>query len=71
MKLHFYSETDSLYIELKSGKAADTREISEGLNAYFDEKGVLLGLDIDNASETLDLSTLEMSSLPLAQLVAA
>jgi uncharacterized protein YuzE len=28
MKLHYYPETDSLYIELKPAPGAETREIS-------------------------------------------
>jgi uncharacterized protein YuzE len=36
MKLHYYAETDSLYIELKSGPGAETREIAVGLNVDFD-----------------------------------
>jgi uncharacterized protein YuzE len=31
MKLHYYPETDSLYIELRSEPGAETREIAEGL----------------------------------------
>ena len=36
MKLHYYPETDSLYIELRSGPSTETREIANGLNADFD-----------------------------------
>ena len=31
MKLHYYPETDSLYIELKSAPGAEAREIVAGL----------------------------------------
>jgi uncharacterized protein YuzE len=31
MKLHYYPETDSLYIDLNSRPSADSREIAEGL----------------------------------------
>ncbi len=64
MKLHYYPETDSLYIELNSRPSADSREIAEGLVADFDAKGNVVGLDIDHASEKLDLKTLETISLP-------
>ncbi len=71
MKLHYYPETDSLYIELRQGDSVETREIAEGLNADFDSNGAVLGLDIDGASRTLDLGSLEMTALPLASLKAA
>jgi len=71
MKLHYYPETDSLYIELKAGPGVETREIAEGLNADLDADGAVVGLDIDHASTTLDLTTLETIALPLASLKAA
>ena len=71
MKLHYYPETDSLYIELKPGPGAETREIANGVNADLDEDGTVIGLDIDQASRKLDLSTLEAVDLPLGSLKAA
>jgi len=65
MKLHYYPETDSLYIELKSGAGVETREIASGLNADIDASGTVVGLDIDHASQTLDLTTLETIALPV------
>jgi len=70
MKLHYYAETDSLYIELKSGPGAETREIADGLNADFDASGAVVGLDIDDASR-LDLTTLETVALPVTATRAA
>ncbi len=64
MKLHYYPETDSLYIDLNSRPSADSREIAEGLVADFDSDGNVVGIDIDHASEKLDLKTLEAISLP-------
>jgi len=66
MKLHYYPETDSLYIELKSAPGAETREISEGLVVDFDSNGDVVGLDIDQASRKLDLSKIETIALPAA-----
>ena len=70
MKLHYYPETDSLYIELKAAASVETREIADGVNADFDGAGDVVGLDIDRATR-LDLSTLETVSLPLGTLPAA
>lgn len=64
MKLHYYPETDSLYIELQSVVGAETREISEGLNIDFDKDGDVVGIDIDRASAKLDLTKLETVALP-------
>jgi uncharacterized protein YuzE len=66
MKLHYYPETDSLYIELKDTPGADTREIVEGLVVDLDANGDVVGLDIDHASRKLDLSKVETIALPPA-----
>jgi uncharacterized protein YuzE len=71
MKLHYYPETDSLYIELRSGPGAEVREVVAGLNADIDATGNVIGLDIDQASQRLDLATLETIALPLTTMPAA
>ena len=65
MKLHYYPETDSLYIELRPEPGAETREVVEGLVIDLNARGEVVGFDIDRASEQLDLTTLETVALPL------
>ena len=65
MKLSYYAETDSLYIELRPGPGAETREVSDGLNVDLDAAGRVIGFDIDHASTHLDLSMLETVALPI------
>jgi uncharacterized protein YuzE len=64
MKLHYYPDTDSLYIDLNAKPSADSREIAEGLVVDFDSDGRVVGIDIQHASEIMDLKTLETESLP-------
>jgi len=64
MKLHYYPETDSLYIELVDAPGVETREVVQGLVVDLDAKGNVVGLDIDRASEKLDLSKIETIALP-------
>jgi uncharacterized protein YuzE len=66
MKLHYYPETDSLYIELKSTPGVEVREVVEGLVVDLDVNGDVVGFDIDHASHKLDLSKVETISLPPA-----
>jgi len=70
MKLHYYPETDSLYVEFQSGPGVETREVSDGLNVDLDAAGGVVGFDIDQASRRLDLSTLEAEALPLRSIRA-
>jgi uncharacterized protein YuzE len=64
MKLHYYPETDSLYIDLNQRPSVDSREIVDGLVVDFDAEGRVVGIDIQHASQSLDLKTLETESLP-------
>lgn len=64
MKLNYFPETDSLYIDLSNEPSVDTREISEGVQLDYDAKGNLVGIDIDNASRKVELKELILSKLP-------
>jgi uncharacterized protein YuzE len=55
MKLHYYPETDSLYIELKATPGTETREVATGLVVDLDEIGEVVGFDMDLASKRFDL----------------
>jgi uncharacterized protein YuzE len=64
MKIAYYPETDSLYIDLGNRPSVDTEEISEGINLDYDEEGIVVGIDIDSASKKLDLKTVVLSNFP-------
>jgi len=69
MKLHYYPETDSLYIELKPTPGTEVREIANGLNVDLDAAGHVVGFD--HASTRLDLTSLETVALPASPIRAA
>jgi uncharacterized protein YuzE len=64
MKLNYYSETDSLYIDLSEQPSVESREVSEGIVLDYDAAGNLVGIDIDNASRKVDLQKLTLNKLP-------
>jgi len=64
MKLNYYPETDSLYIDLSEKHSAESREVSEGIILDYDATGNLVGIDIDNASRKVQLKQLVLSNLP-------
>ncbi len=64
MKLKYYPDTDSLYIDLSEKTSVESREVSEGIVLDYDEKGNLVGIDIDNASKKVQLKELTLSKLP-------
>ncbi|MEY5019969.1 MAG: hypothetical protein RLZ22_1057 [Verrucomicrobiota bacterium] len=64
MKIEYFPETDSLYIDLAEKVATDAIELSEGIVLDLDEQGRVVGLDIDQASKHLDLRRLNLKCLP-------
>jgi uncharacterized protein YuzE len=64
MKLNYYPETDSLYIELSAKASVNTLEVAEGLLIDLGKDGAIVGIDIDNASKKTDLDELTLSKIP-------
>ena len=63
MKLAYYPDTDSLYIDLSENPSAESREVSEGIVLDYDAAGNLVGIDIDNASRKVQLERLVLTGL--------
>ena len=70
MKLNYDKDTDSLYIDLSSRVSTDSQEIADGLVVDYDELGHIVGIDIQHASERIDLSSVESSALPVSNQTA-
>ena len=72
MKIAYYPDTDSMYIDLSARDSLESREVSEGILLDYDSGGNLVGIDIDNASKKLDLNELILSKIPVdKQIIAA
>jgi uncharacterized protein YuzE len=67
MRLNYYAETDSLYIDLNDRSSVDSKEVAPGVVLDFDDAGTLVGIDIDQASKVLDLTKLETDSVPVSK----
>jgi len=63
MRLNYYRDSDSLYIDLSEHPSAESREISEGVLLDYDATGNLVGIDIDNASRKVQLSRLVLQGI--------
>ena len=64
MKLNYYKDTDSLYIDLSSKPGIESMEISDGIVLDYDTDGNLVGIDIDNASLKIDMKEVVLSRIP-------
>ncbi len=64
MKISYYPDTDSMYIDLSQKESAESKEVSAGVVLDYDSEGFLTGIDIDNASKILDLKELVLNKFP-------
>jgi uncharacterized protein YuzE len=71
VKLSYFPDTDSLYIDLSDEPSVESREISEGVVLDYNAAGQLVGIDIDEASKRVELEKLVLSRLPSAVETAA
>ena len=72
MKIAYYPETDSMYIDLSAKDSAESREVSAGVVIDYAANGDIVSIDIDNASTKLDLRELVLSRIPVdTQTIAA
>lgn len=53
MKLKYDSKVDAMYIELAKGKYSRTRKISDAVLVDENSKGMVLGIEILDASKTI------------------
>jgi uncharacterized protein YuzE len=69
MRISYYPETDSMYIDLSEKKSSESREVSPGVVLDYDNEDNLVGIDIDNASLKLDLKELILNKIPIKKRV--
>jgi uncharacterized protein YuzE len=69
MILQYWHHTDMLYIKLAEGISTESEEVVTGIVLDFDDRKQVVGIEIEDASKFIDLSRLEVLSLPIANLV--
>jgi len=69
MLFRYDTEADMLYFELASGISAESEEVTPGVVLDFDADNRVIGIEIEDASKFIDLSRLEISALPITNLV--
>ncbi|MEI6637929.1 MAG: DUF2283 domain-containing protein [Planctomycetota bacterium] len=64
MKLAYHADTDSLYVEFVDRPSVESTEIAAGVVVDFDGQGRVVGIDIDNARNKVDLDRVVVSAVP-------
>jgi uncharacterized protein YuzE len=55
MKIQYFQDTDTLYIEFKASKVAETRDLDENTLLDLDDKGNIRGITVERASDRADI----------------
>jgi uncharacterized protein YuzE len=69
MIFQYYPDTDMLYIKLAAKVSAESEEVAPGIVLDYDENNHVIGIEIEDASTVVDLSRLEVSALPISDLI--
>ncbi|MEM2919021.1 MAG: DUF2283 domain-containing protein [Candidatus Altiarchaeota archaeon] len=59
IKLWFDEKEDILYLSFAEGEAVDSEEVAENVRIEYDEKGMMIGVEIFNISKMLASSIAE------------
>ena len=59
MKIRYFRDTDTLYIEFRKSVVAETRDLDENTQVDFDERGGICAMTLEHASERADLPALD------------
>lgn len=63
MKLKYFPETDTLYIELREAEILETRDVDENTQIDVDAQGAVCGITIEHASQRTDLPNLSFEQV--------
>jgi len=59
VKIRYFRDTDTLYIELRQAPVAQTRDLDENTQIDVDERGQICAITVEHASERADLPALD------------
>jgi len=71
MRIEYSKDVDALYIRLREVQIEDSMDIEEGVTVDLDEKGHIVGIEILDASEKMNLTDLvnvSIENLPIEKI---
>lgn len=63
MKVKYFSDTDTAYIEFSNQEVAETKDINENILIDLDKNGQLVGMTIEHADTQANLSEISFQQL--------
>lgn len=59
MKIRYFRDTDTLYIEFRPGPVAETRDLDEDTQLDLDSSGNIRAITVEHASKRADLPAID------------
>ncbi|MGE0083552.1 MAG: DUF2283 domain-containing protein [Desulfococcaceae bacterium] len=69
MIFQYFSDADMLYLKLSEKISTESAEVAPGVVLDFDEHNQMVGIEIEDASRLVDITRLELKSLPIVSLI--
>ena len=63
MKMSYFDDSDTLYIELKSSNVFETKVLDENTFIDLDEAGNIIAITMEHASHRTDIHNLTLTGL--------
>jgi uncharacterized protein YuzE len=63
MKISYYKDTDTLYLEFKDTSIEETKELDENTYLELDAQGNLVAITLEHASSRADLNQVYLSGI--------
>ncbi|MBN1394357.1 MAG: DUF2283 domain-containing protein [Pirellulales bacterium] len=69
MIFQYDRDTDMLYIKLVDRPSTESEEVAPSIVIDYDERNQVVGIEIEGAGKFIDPSRLEVSALPVVDLI--
>ncbi len=64
MKIKYFQDTDTLYIEFRAAEVAETRDLDENTLLDLDSRGNICGITIEHARDRTDIPKFSYEQIP-------
>jgi uncharacterized protein YuzE len=63
MKMSYFDDTDTLYIEFKSSDIVETKDLDENTTLDIDSNGDIVAITLEHASNRTDIGQLTLNGI--------
>ncbi|MDB9418697.1 DUF2283 domain-containing protein [Microcystis aeruginosa] len=71
MKITYFQDTDTLYLEFNNNPIVETQEINENTLVYLDKNGNICAITMEQARSLTDLNAFSLETIVASQLASS